>query len=255
MLYIPHLLIVGVRRKLGMFEVWGLRVAWVHLSSFTKFSLSVCVVVHQFLSAFIAPFLCHNFLYILRVCVWCWSAQRFKVWSSKSKVTKGFSILHWGLSFAFYSHCVYAFVFLKSTLHSTSCVCPLFVYARMFFNSLLHYTLCVCALCDLACICALSVCTSVFLNFVNLCFSIFQVHFTFYTCFFICALWCECFSIVHTSMFLNSLSYILHCVYASVFFNSLNYIILLQIFVSLHYVYKLFVYAWVFFNLACICVS
>jgi hypothetical protein len=136
-MYVPHLLIVGVRRKLGMFEVWGLRVAWVHLSNFTKFSFSVYVVVHQFSSTFIAPFLCHNFLYILRVCVWCWTVRRFKVRNSKSKITKGFSILHWGLSFAFYSHYVYAFMFLKSTLHSTSCVRPLFVYACMF--SILFY--------------------------------------------------------------------------------------------------------------------
>ncbi len=119
-------------------------------------------------------------------------------------------------------------MFFKFTLHSTSCVCPIFVYACMFFNSLLHYTLCVCALCDLACICALFVCANVFLNFVHLCF-------------FVCAQWCKCFSIVHTSMFLNSLNYILHCVCASVFLNSLNYI--LQIFVSMHYVYKLSVCA------------
>ncbi len=97
--------------------------------------------------------------------------------------------------------------------------------------------------------------------FAQMCFSILcicvfqfsELHSTFYTCFFVYAQWCKCFSIVHTSMFLNSLNYILHCVCASVFLNSLNYI--LQIFVSMHYVYKLSVCARIFFNSTCICVS
>jgi hypothetical protein len=210
------------------FAHWGLR-SKSSMGSFEQlhkvFILNLCGNPSIFVYILCTIFMSELFFYILRVCVWCWSARRFKVWSSKSKITKGFSILHWGLSFAFYSHCVYAFVFLKSILHSTNCVCPLFVCACMFFNSLLHYTLCICALCDLVCICALSVCTSMFRKFVHLCFSILQEHSTFYTCFFVCALWCECFSIVHTSMFLNSLSYILHYICASVFLDSLNYIL------------------------------
>lgn len=124
-------------------DVWGLKAIWV---PFTKFSFTVCVAFHQFSFAFFAPFLCHHFLYILSVYVRCRSVRRFKVWSSKSKIIKGFSNLHWSLSFSFSSHCVYA-------------------------------------------------------------------------------LWCKCLSIVHALMFLNSLSYILHCVYASVFFNSSKYIL------------------------------
>ncbi len=98
--------------------------------------------------------------------------------------------------------------------------------------------------------------------FAQVCFSIlcicvfqfFELHSTFYTCFFVCALWCKCFSIVHASMFFNSLSYNLHCVCASVFFNSSNYILHFADLCVYAYVYKLFVYARVFFNATCICI-